>query len=64
MVTHSLQIDKHGICEPEGGGGGGRVLPYIGYTGMGRWKGYGFQTIYSGIGSSNHRKIGLVLGPV
>ena len=33
------------------------VLPYIGYTGMCRWKGYGFQAIWSGIGSSNHSKL-------
>ena len=33
------------------------ILPYIGYTGMCRWKGYGFQAIWSGIGSSNHRKL-------
>ena len=33
------------------------VLPYIGYTSMCRWKGYGFQGIWSGIGSSNHRKL-------
>ena len=26
---------------------GGGVLPYIGYTGMCRWKGYGFQAIWS-----------------
>ena len=37
-------------------GGGGELLPYIGYTGTCRWEGYGFQAIYSGIGSSNHRK--------
>ena len=47
----------------------GGVLPYIGYTGMCRWggygfqaiwsgKGYGFQTIWPGKGSSNHRKLG------
>ena len=30
--------------------GGGGVLPYIGYMGMCRWKGYGFQAIWSGIG--------------
>ena len=29
---------------------GGWGTPYIGYTGMCRWKGYGFQAIYSGIG--------------
>ena len=40
------------------GGGGSRyvvefpqgVLPYIGYTGMCRWRGYGFQAIWSGKG--------------
>ena len=26
------------------------MLQYIGYMGMYRWKGYGFQAIYSGIG--------------
>ena len=30
--------------------GGGGVLPYIGYTGMCRWRGYGFQAIWSGNG--------------
>ena len=38
-------------------GGVGVVLPYISYTGMCRWKGYGFQAIKSGIRSSNHRKL-------
>ena len=33
------------------------ILPYIGYTGICRWKGYGFQAIWSGIGSSNHKKL-------
>ena len=33
------------------------VLPYIGYMGMCSWKGYGFQAIWCGIGSSNHRKL-------
>ena len=37
-------------------GGGG--APHIGYKGMCHWKGYGFQAIiYSGIGSSNLRKL-------
>ena len=36
---------------------GGEVLLYIGYTGMCRWKGYGFQAIYSGTGSSNYGKV-------
>ena len=31
------------------GGGGGRVLPYIGYIGMCRCEGYGFQAVYSSI---------------
>ena len=35
----------------------GWVLPYIGYTGMCHWQGYGFQAIWSGIGSSNQRKL-------
>ena len=39
---------------PRGGRG---VLPYIGYTGMCHWRGYGFQAIWSGIGSSNPRKL-------
>ena len=29
---------------------GGGVLPYICYTGMCRWRGYGFQAIWSGKG--------------
>ena len=47
---------------------GGGVLPYIGYMGVCRWRGYGFQTIWSGngygfqaiwsgIGSRNHKKL-------
>ena len=36
---------------------GEEVLPSVGYMGMCRWKGLGFQAIYSGIGSSNHRKL-------
>ena len=31
------------------GGGGGGVLPYMGYIGMCRCEGYGFQAVYSGI---------------
>ena len=43
---------------PRGGGGGGALLPDIGYTGMCRWKGCGFKAIYSaGTGSSNHRNM-------
>ena len=37
---------------PEGGGGGG-VLPYMGYIVMCCCDGYGFQTVYSSIGYIN-----------
>ena len=33
------------------GGGGGGVLPYMGYIGMCRCKGYGFQALYSSVGN-------------
>ena len=33
--------------------GGGGVLPYMGYIGMCRCEGYGFQAVYSGIGYIN-----------
>ena len=33
-----------------GRGGGGGVLPYMGYIGMCRCEGYGFQAVYSSIG--------------
>ena len=36
-----------------GGGGGGELLPYMGYIGticMCRCEGYGFQAVYSSIG--------------
>ena len=35
-------------------GGGGRVLPYMGYIGMCRCEGYGFPAVYSSIGYINH----------
>ena len=35
------------------GGGGGGVLPYMGYIGMCRCEGYGFQAVYSRIGYIN-----------
>ena len=34
-------------------GGGGGVLPYMGYIGMCRCEGYGFQAVYSSIGYIN-----------
>ena len=36
-------------------GGGGAVLPYMGYIGMFRCERYGFQAVYSRIGYINHR---------
>ena len=50
---HNERLDQ--MCHPKSRGGG--VLPYIGYMGMCRRKGYGLQAIWSGIGSSNHRKL-------
>ena len=41
---------KDKIAAPEGGGG---ILPYMGYIGMCRCKGYGFQAVYSSIGYIN-----------
>ena len=35
------------------GGGGGAALPYMGYIGMCRCEGYGFQAVYSRIGYIN-----------
>ena len=35
--------------------GGGGVLPYMGYIGMCRCEGYGFQDVHSGIGYINQR---------
>ena len=37
-------------CQPPGGG---EVLPYMGYIGMCRCEGYGFQAVYSRIGYVN-----------
>ena len=36
-------------------GEGGGVLPYMGYVGMCRCEGYGFQAVYSSIGYINQR---------
>ena len=35
------------------GGGGGGLLPYMGYIGMCRCEGHGFQAVYSSIGYKN-----------
>ena len=55
--SHLTQSSGSTMFVPGGGGGGSGVLPYIDYTGMCPWEGYGFQAIYSGIGSSNHSKL-------
>ena len=39
------------VVETDPGGGG--VLPYMGYIGMCRCEGYGFQAVYSRIGYIN-----------
>ena len=40
------------VCDCGPGGGGG-VLPYMGYIGMCRCEGYGFQAVHSSIGYIN-----------
>ena len=50
-VTNRIKKDEEKTAKSLG------VFPYIGYTGTCRWKGYGFQAIWSGIGPSNHRKL-------
>jgi len=42
-----------GFFFPPPGGGGGVSLPYMGYIGMCRCDGYGFQAVYSRIGYIN-----------
>ena len=45
-------FSKKGLGSRRGGGG---VLPYMGYIGMCRCEGYGFQAVYSRIGYINQR---------
>ena len=40
-------------CESFPGRGGGGALPHMGYIGMCRREGYGFQAVYSSIGYIN-----------
>ena len=47
IISRKPHVDK--VRENPGEGGGG-VLPYMGYIGTCRHKGYGFQAVYSGIG--------------
>ena len=44
-----VQVGKLVTPDRPGGGGGG-VLPYVGYIGMCRCEGYGFQAVYPRIG--------------
>ena len=48
-ITKNLSWALGGGAYPKGGG----VLPYMGYMGMCRCEGYGFQAVYSRIGYIN-----------
>ena len=50
-VTPKGTLRSVSLTKPGGGGGG--VLPYMGYIGMCRREGYGFQAVYSSIGYIN-----------
>ena len=47
---------------PAGGGGGEGVMPYMGYIGMCRCEGYGFQAVYSGLwdGVYKSQRLGII----
>ena len=57
FITWATLLELSMLVLPRALVGEGGELPSIGNTGMCRWKGCGFQAIYSGIGSSNHRKL-------
>ena len=44
MLQHDV------LCSLRNGGGGGGLLPSMGYIGMCRCEGYGFQAVYSSKG--------------
>ena len=50
MSVGNSKTDRQGfsVVSRGWGGGGGSVLPYMGYISC--CKGYGFQAVYSGIG--------------
>ena len=50
-VTRKCSVGGRYICSTNPGGGG--VLPYMGYMGMCRCEGYGFQAVYSRTGYIN-----------
>ena len=50
----ALTLRSSNEVEARGAGGwGGGLLPCMGYIGMCRCEGYGFQAVYSGIGYIN-----------
>jgi len=50
QIYTRIQMMKHMLAGNPGGGG---ALPYMGYIGMCRCEGYGFQAVYSRIGYIN-----------
>ena len=50
MYASRFQFEGKGTKKTPRGGG---VLPYMGYIGMSRCEGYGFQAVYSRIGYIN-----------
>ena len=50
FLTRLISMYELAYCLPWGGGG---VLLYMGYIGICFCEGYGFQTVYSGIGCIN-----------
>ena len=51
-MTFFLEISFTEVNDEQAHGPGG-VLPYMGYIGMCRCEGYGFQAVYSSIGYIN-----------
>ena len=49
----ALTLRSSNEVEARGAGAGGDLLPCMGYVGMCRCEGYGFQAVYSGIGYIN-----------
>ena len=51
LYNHVLFMVNENLDLPKGRGSG--VLPYMGYIGMCRLEGYGFQAVYSWMGDIN-----------